>query len=298
MTLHRLDTIDSMASPEQTQTMVCYRHPRNETAVTCSSCGRPICPECMVFAPVGIKCPECAGTPTGAKKAATKVRAVGRSRSQYGVTEALVVVMVGVYLVQGVEAGSLTNPFGELFQRGALWGPLVAQGEWWRLVTAAFLHGSLLHIGFNMLMLWWFGRPLEALLGRARFLAIFFISILAGSAGALLVTPDVPTIGASGAVFGILGAGLVLERNRINVFGGSALIVVVLNLALGFTLNNVSIGGHVGGLVGGALCIFVLGGFGKGHAVYGRVNAVTVGGLVAIAVGSVLIAYLRVRGYA
>jgi membrane associated rhomboid family serine protease len=297
VTLHRLDTMDSMASPEQTQAMVCYRHPRTETAVACSTCGRPICPDCMVFVPVGIKCPECAGTPTGAKKAATKVRAVGRS-SQYGVTEVLIAVMVGVYLVQAVEAGSFTNPFGELFQRGALWGPLVAQGEWWRLVTAAFLHGSVLHILFNMLMLWWFGRPLEALLGRTRFIAIFFISILAGSAGALLVTPDIPTIGASGAVFGILGAGLVLERNRINVFGGSALFIVILNLALSFTLNNVSIGGHVGGLVGGALCIFVLGGFGKGHAVYGRLNAVTVAGLVAIAAGSVVIAYLRVRGYA
>ncbi|MEO8289831.1 MAG: rhomboid family intramembrane serine protease [Gaiellaceae bacterium] len=286
-----------MATPEQTQTMVCYRHPRTETAVTCSSCGRPICPDCMVFASVGIKCPECAGTPAGAKKAATKVRAVGRS-SQYGVTAILIAIMIGVFLVQGIEAGSLTNPFGELFQRGALYGPLVAHGDWWRLVTSAFLHGSLLHILFNMLMLWWFGRPLEALLGRARFLAIFFISILAGSAGALLVTPDVPTIGASGAVFGILGAGLVLERNRIDVFGGSALFIVILNLALSFTLNNVSIGGHVGGLVGGALCIFVLGGFGKGHAVHGRLNAVTVAGLVAIAVGSVAIAYLRVRGYA
>jgi membrane associated rhomboid family serine protease len=286
-----------MASPEQTQTMVCYRHPRNETAVKCSNCGRPICPECMVFAAVGIKCPECAGAPTGAKKAAERVRSVGRA-SPYGVTEVLIVVMVGVYVAQSIQAGSFTNPFGDLFQRFALWAPLVADGQWYRLVTAAFLHGSPLHIFFNMLMLWWFGRPLEALLGRTRFAAIFFISILAGSAGALLVTPDVPTIGASGAVFGILGAGVVLERNRIHVFGGSALVIVILNLVLSFTLNNVSIGGHVGGLVGGALCIVALGAFGKGHAVYGRFNAVSVAGLAAIAAGSVLVAYLRVRGYA
>ena len=286
-----------MATPEQTQTMVCYRHPQNETAVTCSNCGRPICTECMVFAAVGIKCPECAGTPTGPKKAATRARSMGQS-TDFIVTKALIAVNVFVFLAQVVQSGSLTNPFGELFIRGALYGPAVANGDWYRLVSCAFLHGSFLHIFFNMLMLWWFGRPLEHLLGRARFLSIYFISILAGSAGALVLTPDRPTIGASGAVFGILGAGLVLERNNINVFGGSALIIIILNLALSFTLNSVSIGGHVGGLIGGALCVMALSGFGRGHAVYGRFNAVAAAGLVAVAVGSVLIAYFKVRGYA
>jgi membrane associated rhomboid family serine protease len=286
-----------MATPEQTQTMVCYRHPQNETAVTCSSCGRPICTECMVFAAVGIKCPECAGTPTGAKKAAVRARSFGQT-TEFIVTKALIGVNVFVFLAQVVQSGSLTDPFGELFVRGALYGPAVANGDWYRLVSCAFLHGSILHILFNMLMLWWFGRALEHLLGRARFLAIYFISILAGSAGALLLTPDRPTIGASGAVFGILGAGLVLERHNINVFGGSALIVVVLNLALSFTLNTVSIGGHVGGLIGGALCIFALSGYGRGHAVYGRFDVAAAAGLVAVAVGSVAIAYFQVRGYA
>ncbi len=287
-----------MATPEQTQTMVCYRHPRNETAVTCSNCGRPICPECMVFAPVGIKCPECAGQPTGPKKAAVRARTFAGEGTDFLVTKTLLGVNVLVFLAQVIQSGSLTNPYGELFVRGALYGPAVANGDWYRMVTCAFLHGGVLHILFNMLMLWWFGRPLEAMLGRGRFLAIYFISILAGSAGSLVVTPNVPTIGASGAVFGILGAGLVLERNRINVFGGSALIIVVLNLALSFTLNNVSIGGHVGGLIGGALCILAFGGFGRGHPVYGRFNVVTAASLFAIAAGSVLIAYLRVRGYA
>jgi membrane associated rhomboid family serine protease len=287
-----------MASPEQTQTMACYRHPRNETAITCSTCGRPICTECMVFAPVGIKCPECAGLPSGTQKAAARARSVAVPGTDFIVTKILLAVNVFVFLAQIVQSGSLTNPYGELFQKGALYGPFVAQGDWWRLVTCAFLHGSVLHIFFNMLMLWWFGRPLELLLGRGRFLAVYFISILAGSAGALLVSPEVPTIGASGAVFGILGAGLVLERNNINVFGGSALIIVVLNLALSFTLNNVSIGGHVGGLVGGALCVLALSGYGRGHAVYGRVNMVTVLGLLAVAVGSIAIAYFKVRGYA
>jgi membrane associated rhomboid family serine protease len=288
-----------MATPEQTQTMVCYRHPRNETAVTCSNCGRPICTECMVFAAVGIKCPECAGRPTGAKKAAVRAsRSFTGVGTDFLVTKTLIGVNVLVYLAQVVQSGSLTNSYSELFIRGALFGPAVANGEWYRLVTCAFLHGSVLHILFNMLMLWWFGRPLEHLLGRARFLAIYFVSILAGSAGALLITPDRPTIGASGAVFGILGAGLVLERNNINVFGGSALIIIALNLALSFTLSSVSIGGHVGGLVGGALCVIALGGFGRGHAVYGRFNLAAAAGFIAIAVGSVAIAYLKVRGYA
>jgi membrane associated rhomboid family serine protease len=288
-----------MAAPEQTQTMVCYRHPSNETAITCSNCGRPICTECMVFAPVGIKCPECAGTPTGAKKAAVKARSYSSVNTDFIVTKALIGINVVVFLAQVVQSGSFTQPFSEIFFRGALAAPPIAQDDqWYRLVTCAFLHGSVLHIFFNMLMLWWFGRPLEHLLGRGRFLAIYFISILAGSAGALLVNPTTFTVGASGAVFGILGAGLILERNNINVFGGSALIIVILNLALSFTLSSVSIGGHVGGLVGGALCVLVLSRFGRGHAVYGRFDFATAAGLLAIAVGSLLVAYLQVRGYA
>lgn len=288
-----------MAAPEQTQTMVCYRHPSNETAITCSNCGRPICTECMVFGPVGIKCPECAGLPTGAKKAAVKARSYTSVGTDFIVTKVLIGLNVLVFLAQVVQSGSFTQPVSEIFFRGALAAPPIAQADqWYRLVTCAFLHGSVLHIFFNMLMLWWFGRPLEQLLGRGRFLAIYVISILAGSAGALLLNPTTYTVGASGAVFGILGAGLILERNNINVFGGSALIIVILNLALSFTLNSVSIGGHVGGLVAGALCILVLSGFGRGHAVYGRFNFVAAAGLLAVAVGSLLVAYFQVRGYA
>jgi membrane associated rhomboid family serine protease len=288
----------SMATPEQTQTQVCYRHPRAETAVSCSNCGRPICTDCMVFSAVGIKCPECAGTPTGAKKAATKMRTAASQGTGLMVTNALIVINVIAYLAQASGSGSLGNPAGEVFQRGYLDATTVASGEWWRLVTNEFLHGNPIHLFFNMLMLWWFGRPLEALLGKARFLAVYFLSILCGSAGALLVSPDVATIGASGAVFGILGAGLVLERNRINVFGGSALFVVILNLAFTFTVSYVSIGGHVGGLIGGALTVLVLSHFGRGHAIYGRLDFVSIAGLVAIAAGSLVISYLRVRGYA
>jgi membrane associated rhomboid family serine protease len=293
----------AMATPEQTQTQVCYRHPRAETAVSCSNCGRPICTDCMVFSAVGIKCPECAGTPTGAKKAATKVRTVAGQGTGFMVTNALIVVNVIAYLAQASGSGSFGNPAGEVFQKGYLSAAAVADGEWWRLVTNEFLHINPLHLFFNMLMLWWFGRPLETLLGRGRFLAVYFLSVLAGSAGALLLSPDKATIGASGAVFGILGAGLVLERNRIDVFGGSALFIVLLNLSLtiwlgAFRDGNISIGGHVGGLIGGALTVLVLARFGQGHAVYGRFDVVSALGLAGIAVGSLAIAYLRVRGYA
>jgi len=287
-----------MATPEQTQTQVCYRHPRNETAVSCSNCGRPICTDCMVFSAVGIKCPECAGQPRGPKRATTRVRTVAGEGTGSIVTNALIVANIAVYLVQATGGGTLTNPAGEVFQKGFLRAYEVANGEWWRLITCGFLHGSPIHLLFNMLMLWWFGRPLEALLGRGRFLAVYFLSLLAGSAGALLLSPTNATIGASGAVFGILGAGLVLERNRIDVFGGSALFIVIFNLAFTFAVSYISIGSHIGGLVGGALTVLVFSRFGKGHAVYGRFDLASAAGLLAIGVVSVAIAYLRVRGYA
>ena len=278
--------------------MTCYRHPNQETAVTCSSCGRPICPECMVFAAVGIKCPECAGRATGAKKTAQRIGSAAGQGTGAIVTKTLIGLNVGVYLIQITQSGDARGVGGSLFENGVLYGPLVADGEWWRLITAGFLHASPIHILFNMLMLWWFGAALESLLGRGRYLAIYFVSILAGSAGALILAPESAVVGASGAVFGILGAGLVLERNRIQVFGGSALIVVGFNLLLSFVLSYVSLGGHLGGLAGGAAAILVLTHFGRKHAIYGRADAMSIAGLVGIALVSIAISYARVRGYA
>jgi membrane associated rhomboid family serine protease len=286
-----------VASTEQTQAMTCYRHPGTETAVSCSSCGRPICTECMVFASVGIKCPECAGQPTGIKKAGGRARRAAMTGTGGIVTKALIALNLAIFLMQ-ISQGDIRGLDSTVFEHGALYGPLVAEGEFWRLVTAGFLHIGPIHVLFNLLMLYWFGTPLETLLGRGRYLAIFGISILAGSAGALLVSPLDVTVGASAGVFGILGAGLVLERRGINVFGGAALAVVVFNLALTLLLNNISIGGHIGGLVGGALAIFVLSRFGQAHAAYARLTAVSIAGLVGLAVVSVAVAYARVRGYA
>jgi membrane associated rhomboid family serine protease len=284
-----------MATSEQT--MVCYRHPKTETAVACSSCGRPICTECMVFAAVGIKCPECAGQPAGVKKATSRARSVAGTGAGGIVSRALIAANVAVFLVQ-ISQGDLQGIRSDAFERGALYGPLVASGEWWRLVTAGFLHIGPIHLLFNMLMLWWFGSALEAMLGRARFLAVYGVSILAGSAGALLLAPETATVGASAGVFGILGAGLMLERRGIMVFGGGALMVVLLNIGLSLVIARISLGGHLGGLAGGALAILALTQFGRAHAAYGRVGVLGVAGVVGIALGSVAIAYARVRGYA
>jgi membrane associated rhomboid family serine protease len=288
-----------MPEPTTTERTVCYRHPRVETGLSCVTCERPICTDCLVQGPVGHRCPECAGVPTGARKQARRVSKASARAPTGIVTYTLIALNVIVYVAQMATAQGIQGTSGEVFQNGALYGPLVADGEWWRLITAAFLHGSLLHLAFNMLFLWWFGRNLEAFLGPARYVGIYFVSALAGSAGALLVAPDVPTVGASGAVFGILGAGLVLERGKgIAVFGGQALFVVVLNLALAFVLSNVSIGGHIGGLVGGALSMLALEHFGRQRPFLSREGAAGLAALVALGVVSILIAYAKVRGLA
>jgi membrane associated rhomboid family serine protease len=149
----------------------------------------------------------------------------------------------------------------------------------------------------NMLALWWFGAPLEEAIGRGRYLLLYLVSGLAGSAGALLLDPNAATVGASGAIFGILGAALVLERQGTPIFGG-ALVLIVINLAFTFSVGNISVGGHLGGLAGGILGTLALSRFGRGHAVYGRVGLLGVAGLVLIGAASILVSYLKVRGYA
>ena len=286
-----------MAQPETSERTVCYRHPRVETGVRCSDCGRPICTECMVFGPVGIRCPECAGRSTGAKQTVHRLRTTGERAPVGIVTTSLVVTNVIVYLAEIGSGSSWQTLSGRVYAEGALYGPAVANGDWWRLITGAFLHASPIHILFNMLMLWWFGRSLEALLGPGRFLGLYLASALAGSAGALLLTPNDPTVGASGAVFGILGAGLVLERRRIYVFGGSALGIVVINIILSFALSNVSIGGHLGGLAGGIASMLLIGRFGRSAPLLSRDGTAAIASLVGVSVLSIVIAYARVRGY-
>src|SRR5881394_965467 len=268
----------------------CYRHPDRATGLSCSECGRPICTECMTPAAVGIRCPDHAGS----RRAVSPPRIVQRASTgttQALVTKTLIAVNVGIYLITAVQGAGINSPGGTLFDKMFLYGPFVAQGDWWRLITAAFLHASLIHLGFNMLALWWFGAPVEEYLGRARFIGLYLVSGLAGSAGALVLTPHAVTVGASGAIFGILGAALVLERQGSYVLGGSAMGLIVINLVLSFVLSHISIGAHIGGLIGGAACMLVLSRFGRGHGAYGRIGASGIAGLVAVAVLSVVVAY-------
>lgn len=207
----------------------------------------------MTPTPVGMRCPECS-------RQRTKVRtpaAVGGPRAVTA-TQALIAVNVIVFLAEvatGVGLGG--HDTGWVYVHGALFGPLMSGGhhEYWRLVTSGFLHASLLHIAFNMLFLYFVGRSLEPGIGRGPFLAVYFASLLAGSFGALLFQPDIPTIGASGALFGVFGALIVVARARgISIWQSGLGVTLVFNLVFTLSVSGVSIGGHLGGLVGGLIC--------------------------------------------
>ncbi|HZQ89671.1 MAG TPA: rhomboid family intramembrane serine protease [Gaiellaceae bacterium] len=280
----------------------CYRHPDRETGLSCSECGRPICTECMTMAPVGIRCPDHAtGTPRKQRIKPPRVaRAPGRVLDTR-VTTTLIALNVVVYLITAVQGNGLNSPGGSLYDKFILFGPFVDHGDWWRLVTAMFLHGFLLHIGLNMFALWIIGRPVELYLGPTRFVLLYFVSGLAGSAGALVQSPTTPVVGASGAIFGVLGAMLILEWQATGRLAGNALTWIVLNLVINFAYNgvggNISVGGHIGGLIGGILVTLAFAHWGR-HTRYGRISPGGALSLVIIAGASVALAYWRVRGLA
>jgi membrane associated rhomboid family serine protease len=222
----------------------CYRHPSRETAVSCSSCGRPICPDCMTPTPVGMRCPECA-------KQRTRVQRLSTAGGEPRVTVAIIIACAVVFLgTNGFSGGS-----GKLWTDLFLDGPDIHFGhDYWRLITGGFLHAGPIHILFNMYLLWILGNMLEPNLGSRRFAALYFTALLCGSFGALLVDPNVPTVGASGAVFGLMGAAAVELRSRgINPFQTDIGLLIVFNLVLSFVISHVSVGGHIGGLIGGVL---------------------------------------------
>ena len=232
----------------------CYRHPDRETGVSCSNCERPICPDCMTTTSVGMRCPECA-------RDRTPVRTIQSLERQPTLTYTL----IGINVLVGV-AAYLSARSGISFAGDSLRGALavsqvsIAQGEVWRLLSAGFVHAGTLHLAFNMFALYVLGGLLEPAIGKLRFGLIYFVSLLAGSFGALLLTaPNVPTVGASGAVFGMMGAAIVVMRNRgINPMESGLGLWLGLNLAITFLIPGISIGGHIGGLVGGALAAVLL----------------------------------------
>jgi membrane associated rhomboid family serine protease len=173
---------------------------------------------------------------------------------------------------------------------GAVQAPGVADGEWWRMLTAGFIHAGLFHIVFNMFALWVLGGALEQYVGGLRMAIIWFSAVLWGSVGALLLSPDVNTVGASGGVFGLMGALLIVSRQRgMEFLTGGIGAVLVLNLVITFALPGISIGGHLGGLLGGAAAALVLSGFGRGHLAYGRWTPAMVVGCGALLAGAVAV---------
>lgn len=261
------------ASPTPGDVPRCYRHPDRETYIRCSRCNRPICPECMTSAPVGFQCPECVAA--GRKEVRQPTTVVGGAIRHTG-TDIVTKILIGInVLVWGVGlllgTGSLTR---ELFvaSNGAIqWDEITARfgllmgyeqdrfpigivdGEWYRVITAAFVHEELWHIGFNMLALWMLGGALEPLLGRWRFITMYFVSAVAGSAASLLgAAPYSISIGASGAVFGLFGAYIVTMR-RLGRDTTAVMGLLAVNLVYGFVVSGVDWRAHVGGLIAGLL---------------------------------------------
>ncbi|WP_202234843.1 rhomboid family intramembrane serine protease [Actinacidiphila reveromycinica] len=249
------------------QPVCCYRHPDRETGIRCTRCERPICPACMVSASVGFQCPDCVARADRTSHQVSQPRTVTGRRVGAGdpflVTKLLIAVNVAVWLVElavggggsgkvaadyGLYAVCLHDQFGHHLCGGA------ADGQWYRVITSAFLHERTnpLHIGFNMMTLWWIGAPLEQRLGRLHYVALYFVSALGASAAVLLLAPDALTIGASGAIFGLFGATAVYMR-RAQYDMRPILILLGLNILFSFTWSGVSWQAHVGGLVAGTL---------------------------------------------
>ncbi len=224
---------------------VCYRHPTRETYIRCVRCDRPICPECMISASVGFQCPECVAR---GRKSVRTTRTVfgGKVHERPGlVTTSLIVTCVAVWLLQ-IAIPSLTGHF-EIF------GLAVASGQWWRLVTATFLHLSIIHILFNMWGLSVLGRPLEAMLGRVRFATLYATSLIAGStASYVFASPLGASAGASGAIFGLAG-GLIVVARRMQWDFRWLVGIVALNFLLPFVVGSIDWHAHVGGFLAGLI---------------------------------------------
>jgi membrane associated rhomboid family serine protease len=239
----------------------------------------------MTTSPVGMRCPECAGRRRGPAQAAA--RAV--SRGTPVVTIGLIAVNV---LAFALERGG--DQSSEAYLRGSLVGSLVGNGEWWRIVTSGFLHAGVGHLVLNMLALWFLGAALELYVGPFRYAAIYFLGLLGGAAGALLTTPSgVHVVGASGAIFGLMAALLVAQRR--GALTGPILPLLALNLIITVSNPSISIGGHVGGFIGGGLAALALDRVGGGHIAYGRRVGLASAALFAIGIAELLVATVAVR---
>jgi membrane associated rhomboid family serine protease len=259
------------AAPPPAALPGCWWHPNRPTGLSCSRCGRPACPDCLREAPVGFHCTDCVHAGTQHQRRARRdhpgagfgaVTIFGaRPSPKAVVVPVLVAINVLVYLFTVFQSGSIwDNDHSLLSQWGVLWAPAVlGGGEWWRLVTSGFLHNGLLHVAANMFSLWMMGRALEPVMGRGRFLALYFGSMLGASAANLLIggLAGVPVAGASGAIFGLLGCyAVIVLKQRLNPM---VLVVnLLLNVYITFQVPGISILAHVGGFVLGVLIAVAL----------------------------------------
>jgi membrane associated rhomboid family serine protease len=244
--------------PEPPDVVTCYRHPGRRAGVVCQRCDRPICPSCMTAASVGFQCPECVKRAAKASPTITP-RSLGNQIPV--VTYGLIVANVLAFVYQLSGGGSLTGTDGSTVTarfdttpyyvafRGGL--PVRVQGEWYRVFTGGFLHHDIIHIALNMFMLYLLGPQLERLLGPARFAALYFVALVAGGLAVVLVGEA--SVGASGAIFGLIGATAAYQRmNHINMLQSGLAMLIVVNLAISFT-PGISMAAHVGGLLAGAI---------------------------------------------
>lgn len=263
-----------MIEPTSPQPLHCYRHPGRNAAVTCGGCGRPICPDCMVDAPVGFQCPECvrqAGRPAAAfaqppRARATTVRqAPWRVAGQRGisVTVVLIAVNAAVFLAT-FNASRPDLDWGLFWRLNFVHGPTlgVGQGQYWRFVTSMFIHGGIAHVAMNMLALYIFGIQMERILGRAWFLALYLTAGLAAGASYIMLSPYVPAVGASGAIFGLFGAMLALIIARRHTPEGRSMLqqfigLLIVNLLFSL-MPGIAWQAHLGGFLAGFLLGWVL----------------------------------------
>jgi membrane associated rhomboid family serine protease len=274
-------------------TEYCYRHPQTATAVHCTRCGRPICTECMIEAPVGFQCPECV-----AQARADFRQGPGRAlRGGVSVTKVLLVAIAIPFVLEIVKGGptSMMNPSGQvLFDLGAMQPFAIAAGQYWRLFTAMFLHVGILHIAFNAYALWVFGSMVERDYGRVQMLLIYLVSgFLASVASYVWSDPRTLSVGASGAIFGIFGAFFAYNYRRRHTALGSAnlrtaLSLLVINAILAFSISGIDWRAHVGGFVAGVACGLVSEGWGPPA----QRRVIRVAGYVALlAIGTALVVY-------
>jgi len=238
-------------SPSPAAPQFCYRHPDRPTRLACSQCGRPICVECSRDAVVGQKCPEC--TTPEQRTRVIHARTVSHvDRRATPVTWALVALNVAIYALQEL------FPRLRIGFRFSQYPPLVDAGEWWRVLTAMFLHGGVLHLLFNMYALWLFGPVLERRFGSSSYAALYAAGGVFGGMLYQLLGGDNPAVGASGAIFGLLGALLAASYRQRHTRAGAAVfgqlgILLAINLALPLFVRNIAWQAHIGGMIAGIL---------------------------------------------